>query len=562
MGEPLPVAPSPSAALPLTVLPGPQAMPGGDTAWALKRDWADTEFQGGSAGNAATLRGFEEILFESLRQACSRESAGAGAVPEALSLASQAASSSLSSEGVLARGLAPLLAASGDCGPSERVRAAVLSDPEVLGSSLDISCAYLKNYEVDKAAAVMETVLPFCRARGGLWLLKALNNIATVRMKQARPKEALAALEESEAVAAARMRPEDMDQAWEFWETTYRNFGWVYNSLDREAEAMRYIQKAIDCKERVGKSASWFDYWDLGRIQAHASFKRNEVKEIQDSQAVVTKALWLHRDTEKSDLVMRAKIWHSVGECSFALGHLAEAASGSRFLDENPNAPATSCGAKAHYRKALKCFKEAHTLFAKTEGKYNPLTGGEAQAVSWSLLKLDLVQESKPYLLDALESTSRQQSGWGEGSTDSEVAPALDAASQTTGRILEAHRSTDDREGLSKYFPAIERLCANIAARIPLSKDREDAGIYERFVSSCSMIMAASGTDDGAERSQKLLRSYMWERPSTMQAKICDEILQARSLGPGGALQLPESHANMALLGQLMAGGTTQKGAA
>eukprot|EP00439_Symbiodinium_sp_Y106_P053586 s785_g7.t1 len=38
---------------------------------------------------------------------------------------------------------------------------------------------------VDKAGAVVETVLPYCRTRGGLWQIKALNHLATVRMKQA-----------------------------------------------------------------------------------------------------------------------------------------------------------------------------------------------------------------------------------------------------------------------------------------------------------------------------------------------------------------------------------------
>merc|ERR1711862_39410 len=107
-------------------------------------------------------------------------------------------------------------------------------------------------------------------------------------------------------------------------------------------------------------------------MKACNSLKHNGSAEIKASQEVVTKALWLHRDAEPSDLVMRAKIWHSVGECSFALGHLSERSSSS---SPPPNGPATDFEALGHFRKALKCFKESHKLFLKTEGRLNPLTG-------------------------------------------------------------------------------------------------------------------------------------------------------------------------------------------
>ena len=112
---------------------------------------------------------------------------------------------------VLARVLDPAVAKAGL--PADKVRYAVLNDPEVLGSSLDIIGAYLKNYEVDKAAQVAETVLPICRVRGGLWQLKILNHLATVRMKQARPDETLSMLKELEAVASACLRPDEYDEA-------------------------------------------------------------------------------------------------------------------------------------------------------------------------------------------------------------------------------------------------------------------------------------------------------------------------------------------------------------
>lgn len=499
-------------------------------AWVMKRDWTDTDFQAGEQENRKVLQSYEDELVSTLQRSCER-ALGAEAMPM------DALPSEVGDVGdnVLARVLVPLTSSRG--GPRGDIRAAVLDDPVVLGSSLDIVGAYLKNYEVDRAAAVIETVLPACRQRGGLWLLKCLNHLATVRMKQARPAEALASLQEIEACAHERLRPEDHDEAWEFWETVYRNFGWALSSLGREDEAIGYIQRAIDVKERVGKPPSWFDLWDLGRMKAVRALKDNDAARIKESKALVNKALKLHQVVEPSDLVMRAKIWHSVGEMSFALGHLEE---GALPPDGSANAPTTSSAAREHYRKALTCFKESHKLFKKTEGRYNPLTGGEAQAASWSLLKLGDPEGAKEFLFDALESTSRQQSGWGEGDRLDQHAPALVQAMQSTERILDAHRATEDRDGLVRYFPAIERLCANVCGRLRPSKDRADALVYEKLVSSCSIIMVASGTDEGIMKSQQLLRDYMWDSPSNMQAQLTTQWMLSLKDGAPPLGELPD----------------------
>merc|ERR1712151_1296301 len=98
----------------------------------------------------------------------------------------------------------------------------------------------------------------------------------------------------------------------------------------------------------------------------------------------------------------------------------------------------------------------------------NPLTGSEAQAAAWTLLKLGDEEESKNFLLDALEAASQQQSGWGDGEDINQRAPVMMQAMQTVDRVLEAHRRTSDREGLARYFGAIERLCANVSGRLRL----------------------------------------------------------------------------------------------
>lgn len=504
------------------------------------------DFQEGAEGNRKRLQGFEDVLISRLRQSCARQLGAEVAKTPELSAKEDGIPGD-----VLARVLDPL--ATQAEGPPERVRMKVLDDPEVLGSALDMVGAYLKNYEVDRAARVIETVLPVCRRRGGLWLLKTLNHLATVRMKQARPNEALAALQEVESQVTSRLQADEHDEAWEFWETIYRNFGWVLSDLEREEEAVAYIKRAIDVKERVGRSASWFDLWDLGRMKAASALRRKQADSIKESLAVVKQALRLHQEAEKSDLVMRAKLWHTVGECSFALGHLAEqqqqqqrqrsgggrggvAGFDAASADGNPNACCENTEAKGHYKTALKCFSQAHKLLRSTEGPHNPLTGGEAQAAAWTLLKLGNEEEAKGFLMDALEALSRQQSGWGDGEGLDRQAPALAQAMQTVERILEAHRRTGDRAGLTRYFQAVERLCSNIGARLRLSKDRTDAAVYEKLISSCSMIMVASGTAEGADMSQQLLRRYMWNNPETPQAKLCNELMLSLQNGEGGDL--------------------------
>ncbi|CAK0893707.1 unnamed protein product [Prorocentrum cordatum] len=367
----------------------------------------------------------------------------------------------------------PIRSQNGPASPQRAVQKRSRTD-KVLGSALDLVGAYLKNYEVDKAGAVAESVLPLCRARGGLWRLKVLNHLSTVRMKQARPSEALEMLREVEACVNASGI--EHDEAWEFWETTYRNFAWIYSSLDREDDAIGYVQRAIDVKERAGHPVSWFDLWDLGRMRATSALKGSDSGQIKASQDAVTKALWLHREVEPKDFVMRAKIWHSVGECSFAMGFLAEKEGpGAATADERPNGPAQGAEALKHYRKALKCFKESHKLFCKTGGANSPLTGSEAQAVAWTLMKLGEDEESKQHHLGALEALSAQQNGWGDGDLDSK-APALVQAMQIVDRIMEVHRRTGDRQGLASYWPAIEALCTNVCQRLRLCR-RLDAAV-------------------------------------------------------------------------------------
>eukprot|EP00929_Paragymnodinium_shiwhaense_P078115 TRINITY_DN40424_c0_g1_i1.p1 TRINITY_DN40424_c0_g1~~TRINITY_DN40424_c0_g1_i1.p1 ORF type:complete len:679 (-),score=146.32 TRINITY_DN40424_c0_g1_i1:584-2530(-) len=489
-----------------------------DKAWNMKRDWTDSDFQQGPDGNRKLLQSYEDQLVQRLQQSLEQQLGTASGGPVTRTGDDQnVLALALDNAGVI----------------TEATKTAVLNDPVVLGSALDIVGAYLKNYEVDKASRVMETIIPLCRTRGGGWLLKALNHLSTVRMKESRPEEALAMLEEMELLVAVTQDESERDEAWEYWETIYRNFGWTLSKLGRQEEGIKYIEKAIDVKERVGRSASWFDLWDLGRMKATIALRKNDADLILSSQGVVTRGLSLHSMDEPDDLVMRAKIWETLGETSFALGHLAEKASG--LLDDaSPNDVVNDQSARQHYENAVQSFTSAYQLFEETEGEFNPLTGGSAEALGWVFMKLGRDSEAKKYLLGAMETLSRQQSAWGDGDRASQEAPsALVSATLTIDRVLEVHKRTDDRAGLTKYFDAVERLCSNVCRRLDICKERQDSHLYERLVSTGSLVMVASGTADGMVRSQQLMKQFMWKDPGTMQAQLCSQVMN--SLGPGGA---------------------------
>ncbi|OLQ04398.1 hypothetical protein AK812_SmicGene12556, partial [Symbiodinium microadriaticum] len=232
----------------------------------------------------------------------------------------------------------------------------------------------------------------------------------------------------------------------------------TFATLCRAYEATRHLDKSRS-RQQVNTDT-----------EAAIALRAQDSSQIAAAQQLVTKALWLHREAEKEDLVMRAKIWHSVGECSFALGFLAE---GGRYTDASCT-PATAAEAI-----------ESAMLFRKTEGRLNPLTGQEAQYVAWALLKLKQPEEAKSYLLESLEALAEQQSGWGDGDVQ---APALMSSVHAVDRILEAHRRSDDRAGLVRYFPGLQRLCANVAGRLQPSKDQQHAVLYERLLSSSSLV--------------------------------------------------------------------------
>jgi len=315
------------------------------------------------------------------------------------------------------------------------------------------------------------------------------------------------------------------------------------SSLGRETEAIEYIEKAIEVKERVGLSASWFDLWDLGRMKACAALKSNVPELIEESQAVVARALALHGEREPEDHVMHAKIWSNLGECSFALGHLAEKCSDA---DADHNAPAKLPESRAHYRRAMECFVESHRLFSETEGRLNPLTGGAAEAAAWALVKLEEDANAKRYLLNAVEAASRQQNGWGD--ENGSEAPALTSAVRVIDQVVEVHRRTDDRDGLLPFLTPVEVLCESATKRLGLPGVRQDTLLQERLVSSCSLVLVASGSADGALRARQLLQRNLGSLPPQSEhARLCQSVFGALGSGATPAAALGSAAADNSL---------------
>merc|ERR1712187_533500 len=123
-----------------------------------------------------------------------------------------------------------------------------LDDPENLRASLDLSVAYIKNYELDKCEVLLgRYALPACRARGMPWIVKGMQDYATLRMKQNRQAEAMLLLEDLESM----LPPHPI---------MLHNLGLAYNSLRMHEKAMEKFKRAVALNN--GKMA-YDDYWNL-----------------------------------------------------------------------------------------------------------------------------------------------------------------------------------------------------------------------------------------------------------------------------------------------------------
>lgn len=194
----------------------------------------------------------------------------------------------------------------------------------------------------------------------------------------------------------------------------------------------------------------------------------------------------------------------------------------------------------------MECFVESHRLFSETEGRLNPLTGGAADAAAWALVKLNEDANAKRYLLNAVEAASCQQNGWGD--EDGSEAPALASAVRVVDQVVEVHRRTDDRDGLLPFLAPVEALCDSATKRLGLPGVRQDTILQERLVSSCSLVLVASGSADGALRARQLLQRNLGSQPPQSEhARLCKSVFGALGSGATPAAAIGAAAADNSL---------------
>jgi len=93
----------------------------------------------------------------------------------------------------------------------------------------------------------------------------------------------------------------------------------------------------------------------------------------------------MHWDAEGEDLVMRAKILHTVGETHLAIDSIQES--------------------RHHQNCALEAFEEAHGLFEETEGKIQSTYRWGGRGVRASLMSVATLRGGEKVPLRCIEST-------------------------------------------------------------------------------------------------------------------------------------------------------------
>ncbi|CAL1169142.1 unnamed protein product [Cladocopium goreaui] len=308
----------------------------------------------------------------------------------------------------------------------------VLGQNRNLGTAIDLIGVYLKNYEIDKADRLCAQIAPLCLERGGVWYFKLLNFYTTVRMKQSRYQEALEMYKEYETLI--NFSPEE---AWELYDTVYRNFGWIYTSLRDFPKALEYFEKCVSVKRAHGVPAHWFDQWDLGKTHARLSLQLGRFEDLALAAQLIGEALEMHRTAEPTDTIMRCKMLNSAGECYMVRGDFCQDAQARNHC----------------YDKAIKLQEESYQLYMQVLGPKKPLTGWAMEDLAGAYQRRGRLEDAKPLLLQALRV---------ECSKDiiklASMARLLDS-------VLELHEATSDNAGLAACQDAINEGLENLQKR-------------------------------------------------------------------------------------------------
>jgi len=371
----------------------------------------------------------------------------------------------------------------------------VLSNNRSLGSAIDLVGAYLKNYEIDKADRVCQRIMPLCRERGGVWLFKCLNFYSTVRMKQSRHEEALEMYNEYETLIG--FAPDD---AWELFDTVYRNFGWIYTSLRRYEEALAYFEKAVGVKRRNGVQAHWFDQWDLGKTHARLSLQRGEPENLELAFKLIMQALDLHKTADPDDSIMRCKMLNSAGECASVIGDYCS--SHEKALPWHDT--------------AIALHRESYDRYMEVLGPSKPLTGWCMEDLAGALRRAGKHTEAKEHLHAALEV---------ECSKDiiklSSVARLLDS-------ILDVHRVTSDATGLARCQSAVNIGLDNLQGR---GIDRQESASYASLLQKIAALLLVHDPVTNREGAIQLLVEAVGYAEQALSSKSLGKVASVQRAG-------------------------------
>jgi tetratricopeptide (TPR) repeat protein len=331
----------------------------------------------------------------------------------------------------------------------------VLNQNRNLGTAIDLIGVYLKNYEIDKADRLCARIQPLVRDRGGVWLFKFLNFYTTVRMKQSRYDEALEMYKEYETLV--KYSPQE---AWELYDTVYRNYGWIYTSLHEYEKALQYFEKAVEVKRANGIKAHWFDQWDLGKTHARISLRNGKPENLELAFQLICEGLEAHKRAEPQDTIMRCKMLNSAGECASILGDFTSDAQIQ----------------KDRYTRAVEIHKESLDLYMQVLGPGKPLTGWAMEDLAGALKRLSRHEEAKELLHGALAV---------ECSKDIIKLPSV---VRLLDAVLEAHRITADREGLARCQDAVNIGLSNLQRRCI---DKTEAPSYAALLQKIANLLLA-----------------------------------------------------------------------
>ncbi|CAE7400436.1 unnamed protein product [Symbiodinium pilosum] len=268
-------------------------------------------------------------------------------------------------------------------------------------------------------------------------------------MKQSRYQEALDMYKEYETLI--KFSP---DEAWELYDTVYRNFGWIYTSLHEYDKALDYFERCVNIKKKHKVQAHWFDQWDLGKTHARLSLQRGAPEKLELAGKLIEEALAMHREVEPDDVIMRCKMLNSAGECWSVRGDFC----------------ADKKAAEGFWDQAIALHEESYELYLKVLGPKKPLTGWAMEDLAGAYQRRGHLDKAKQLLVSALRV---------ECSKDiiklSSMARLLDS-------VLEVHQATMDAAGLADCQDAINEGLENLQKRrIDLSEAASYAALLQKI---------------------------------------------------------------------------------